>query len=212
MTHNDGIRVTPETPWAEEFHPDAFDTIFNPPGAFETIFNPRSKVRPQSNKEHFKLMEKELEDASAKIRELENELDENDYSSVEVELRLRNIIDHQDRGIQVRQMHLTTALEENKDLLEKNKTLEKRVRDVRLKALNRKFQSRFWMIMFALSMLEHIHRGVLLWIGKNIIMPVTTDVLLSDNSIAITIRTVAFMAAIGYWRVDRLLLKIPHLV
>jgi len=220
MSHakNDGIRVTPQAPKAvfkktfwgippvqntEEFHPGAFEF---------TAATTKPKTRSQTRNEHLKLMEKELEDASSKISELEKELEDNDYSAAETELRLRNILEHQERGIHLRQMHLTTAMDEKAELEEKNKTLEKRVIDVRSKALNRKFQSRFWMTMFILSMTEHAHSGVLMWIGKNIVMPVTTDVLFSSNTVAVGIRSLVFMAVIGYYRVDRLLLKIPSLV
>ena len=214
---NDGIRVTPEAPKAafkktfwgppfaqntEEFHP----------GAFEATTTTKPKTRSHTTPEHLKLINKELEEASSKISELEKELEGNDFSAAETELRLRNILEHQERGIHLRQMHLNTAMDEKAGLEERNKNLEKRIFDVRSKALNRKFQSRFWMMMFILSMIEHAHSGVLMWIGKNIVMPVTTDVLFSSNTVAVGIRSLVFMAVIGYYRVDRLLLKIPSLV
>tara|TARA_B100001094_G_scaffold295890_1_gene317596 strand:- start:888 stop:1502 length:615 start_codon:yes stop_codon:yes gene_type:complete len=187
-------------PTTEEFHPGAYE------------LPPKTKTRPTTKTDHVKLMKEELEEASKKINELEREIDENDFSSAEIELRLRTIIDHQENGINIRQMHLNTALDEKVELEHRNTALIKRVEDVRSKALNRKFQSRFWMMMFILSMLEHAHTGVIMWIATNIVMPVTTDVLLSNNGVAVAIRSLAFIAAIGYYRVDKMLMKIPSLV
>ncbi len=216
----DGIRVSPvprpstlpnfkppstrftEAPTAsEEFHVSAFE---NNGG--------RKSKRPCNRSEHRELLRKELEAQTAKINKLEEELEEHEYTAAEKAVRLENIIENQERAIQFRQMHLDTTLDEKDELEKQNKTYEERIKAIRTKALTRKFQSRFWMFLLMLSLVEHVQAGSLMWTTQNIVMPVTTDLVFSNSHIAIGLRVVSTIGALIYFRADKYLRKIPALV
>ena len=215
---SDGIRVSPvprsslpnfkpptrftEAPTAsEEFHHSAFENTSG-----------RKTKRPCNRPEHRELLRKELEAQTSKINKLEEELEEHEYTAAEKAVRLENIIENQERAIQFRQMHLDTALDE-KDVLEaQNKSLEERVKTIRTKALTRKFQSRFWMFLLMLSLVEHAREGSLLWALHNVVMPVTTDLVFANSYVAIGLRVATTLSAMVYFRADKYLRKIPALV
>lgn len=194
-------RFTEAPTASEEFHTSAFE---NPGG--------RKTKRPCNRPEHRELLRKELEAQTAKINRLEEELEENEYTAAEKAVRLESIIDNQERAIQFRQMHLDTTLDEKDDLEKQNKTYEERIKLIRNKALTRKFQSRFWMFLLMLSLVEHVQAGSLRWVIHNVVMPVTTDLVFSNSHVAIGLRVVSTIGALVYFRADKYLRKIPSLV
>ena len=184
----------------EEFAPNAFDTVES------------SRVRPKTNAKHRDLLRKELEQSNQQIAKLEAELEEQDFSTTDTISKLTSLNEYQERAIQFRQMHLDTALDEAAELEEKVKQQEKRIKDVRSKALTRKFQSRFWMMLFITSMLEHLVEGSLMWLLTKVIMPVTSDLVFSNTRVAVVMRTMFVLGGAVYMRVDKMFGRVPALV
>ena len=127
-------------------------------------------------------------------------------------VKQNNIIEHQERAIQFRQMHLETTLDEMAETEGKIKQYEQRIKEIRSKALIRKFQSRFWMSLFILSMIEHIAEGSLSWTVKNVIMPVTSDLVFSNATVAVLLRAGLVVSGAVYFRIDKVLGRVPALV
>ena len=213
--NTDGIRVTAKHPTAEKLINDIHKNIGMvteefAPNAFETPAT--AQHRPRTTARHRDLLRKELEQSNAQITQLEEALEEQELSNAEKIARLTLVVEHQERAIQFRQMHLETALDEAVETEEKVKNQEKRIKDIRSKALTRKFQSRFWMTLFIMSMIEHIAKGTLMWTMTNVIMPITTDLVFSNTNVAVGMRTLLTVSACVYFRADRALRKIPSLV
>ena len=215
----DGIRVTSqprpklnlfakikkdEVPTTEEFHSGAFQPDCAKPDA-------PTRKRPKTRAQHRELLIKELETSNARILSLEQELENEELSSAEKVVKLSNIIDHQERAIQFRQMHLDTALDEKDELENKLRDTETRVMTVRNKALIRKFQSRFWLTMFTISFLENFCRGTVMWTTTNVIMPITTDLVFSNSKVAVGLRIVLALFLALYFKAYKQLAKVPAL-
>ena len=216
----DGVRVTAqprpkinifakmkkqdEVPTTEEFHSGAFQ----PDGV---KLDAPTRKRPKTRAQHRELLIKELETSNARISSLEQELENEELSSAEKVVKLNNIIDHQERAIQFRQMHLDTALDEKDELENKLRDTETRVMNVRNKALTRKFQSRFWLTMFAISLVENFRTGTVMWTATNVIMPITTDLVFSNSKVAVGLRIVLTMFLALYFKAYKQLTKVPSL-
>ena len=214
--NSDGIRVSAnKNPTAEKLMNDIHKNIGLvteefAPNAFETPAG--AKHRPRTTARHRDLLLKELEQSNSQINKLEEALEEQELSNADKIARLTLVVEHQERAIQFRQMHLTTLLDEAVETEEKVKNHENRIKDIRSKALTRKFQSRFWMTLFIMSMIEHIAKGTLMWTMTNVIMPITTDLVFSNTNVAVGMRTLLTVSACVYFRADRALRKIPSLV
>ena len=203
---DDGIRVT-----ADVKRPKANET-FEPSESFHpSAFDPTQGDRVKNGIEHRKLLRREIEDQAMKISSLETALEDEQLSNVEKMASLESLVEHQENAIRFRQLHLDTALDEKDELAAKCKSLEERIKNIRSKALVRKFQSRFWMTLFILSVVEHVSRGTLLWIGKNVVMPVTTDLVFSNSYPAVIIRVSVVLGASMIYRVDKMLGRVPCL-
>ena len=205
----DGIRVSSSIGLnpTEEFAPNAFD--FPTRSASTTNAN---NARPRNSYKNRDLLRKELEQSNKQIAKLEDELEEQELSSLEKMVKQNNIIEHQERAIQFRQMHLETTLDEMAETEGKIKQYEQRIKEIRSKALIRKFQSRFWMSLFILSMIEHIAEGSLSWTVKNVIMPVTSDLVFSNATVAVLLRAGLVVSGAVYFRMDKMLGRVPALV
>tara|TARA_X000001036_G_scaffold399540_1_gene403302 strand:+ start:6194 stop:6865 length:672 start_codon:yes stop_codon:yes gene_type:complete len=213
-TSADGIRVSslprpknPEVKITAEFAPNA-----NPDIKTSRREDSTQKKRARTLSQHKELLVRELEESCTRISSLEQELEENEFSAVEKEMKLRNILEQQERGIQLRQMHLDTALDEKQELETKLSETEKRVASVRNKALVRKFQSRFWMTLFIISLVENLYEGAVYWGVSNIVMPITTDLVFSSGKHAIGLRMVLTLACVYYFRLYKQIFRIPVLI
>ena len=158
------------------------------------------------------MLHEELNLSKQVISELTREIDSSEMCTAEKLAKQENAIDMMDRAISMRQMHLETLLEEKEDLEADKKSMEGRIKNIRNKALQRKFQSRFWMVMFGLSLTEHIVPGTLPMIAETFIIPVTIGLVTGDTMANKVMRSALVVLCAGYFRIDNVLRAVPSLV
>jgi len=158
------------------------------------------------------MLHEELNLSKQVISELTREIDSSEMCTAEKLAKQENAIDMMDRAISMRQMHLETLLEEKEDLEADKKSMEGRIKNIRNKALQRKFQSRFWMVMFGQSLTEHIVPGTLPMIAETFIIPVTIGLVTGDTMANKVMRSALVVLCAGYFRIDNVLRAVPSLV
>jgi len=158
------------------------------------------------------MMQEELESSKNIISDLTREIDSSEMCTAEKLAKQENAIDMMDRAISMRQMHLETLLEEKEELEADKKSMEGRIKNIREKALQRKFQSRFWMVMFGMSVTEHIIPGTLPMIAETFIIPVTIGLVTGDSLTNKVMRSALVAIGAGYFRIDKMLRAVPSLV
>lgn len=212
------LRRPAPVPTTAEFHPSAESGLWATAdeGIRVTPARGDPAARPTAAAKLTKLtrsqlMRQELEDSRRKIEELSTEL-EGAGNLAEKLSASSNIIDHQERGIQMRQMHLDTALSDKEELEASVSALEKRIRTIREQALKRKFQSRFWMMAFLASLVENFFPGTTAFIMKTFLIPATVGLITGDTQIIKIIRAALVIVSLGYFRADKIFRKIPALI
>lgn len=168
-----------------------------------------NRTLPKSQR---KLLEEELNSSRMTINNLEEELEMTEKSAAEKVASYQNLVEHYERAVEFRQMHLNTAHEDLDEALVKVNALESRIKSIRSKALQRKFQSRFWMVLFVVSMVEHLFPGILGFIFKEIICPLTIGIVNGTGILPQVIRTGLILMAALYFKVYKVVLNIPSLI
>lgn len=106
-----------------------------------------------------------------------------------IKKELEALEDYYERQTQIRSMHIQTLTCEVEELKKKNTALVERVVNVRHKCLVRKFQSRFWMFMTSLTMLEVFSPGIMRFVVVDNVYPGLVELVNGKSLFAQTYRT-----------------------
>jgi len=158
------------------------------------------------------LLVQELESNRKQLDVMEEELESQEYGAAERIVKMQNIIDHQERSISFRQMHLDTALLDLDEKTKEAKGLLDRVKVVRSKALNRRFQARFWMATFFVSMIEHMFPGTTKVFATQVLFPLTVGIVTGTGTVAHILRSGLIMTAMIHFKASNIFQKIPSIV